>query len=518
MAGPSLEGRRIGAYRVLHPIGRGGMGTVYLAERVDQYRQRVALKVMSNDRFGGELQERFRRERQILARLTHPNIAQILDGGVTEDGRPFLVMQYVDGRPITEHCDAEGLGIRERLEVFRAVCEAVHFAHRNLVVHRDLKPSNILVGADGQVTLLDFGIAKLLDPEDESSAAAGATTSAELRMLTPEHAAPEQVLDLAVTTATDTWALGVLLYELLTGTRPFAAGGSRLELEREIVETDPPPPSVAALRTPRDGASSGALRTWSRSLRGDLDTIVRHALRKEPEARYASAEQLSDDIHRHLLGLPVRVRPDTFRYRAGRFLRRHPWQTAAALAFALLLAVFVVSAALQSRALERQRDAARVERDASERVTQVLAGLFRTTDPRVNPEIRSMTLDQILEAQSEKAVQDLEGQDEVQARLERILARAHLARGQTGRGRELLRKALARRRRIAGWRDGEALTTLHELATLEAREGNTVLAKRLLRHSLDLHRAVYGEEHPAVVQCLEDLARALPANSQAPTR
>ncbi|MCB1034868.1 MAG: serine/threonine protein kinase, partial [Acidobacteria bacterium] len=212
-AAGDLAGQRIGAYEVRREIGQGGMATVYLAERVDEYRQRVALKVMRAGLGGRELEERFRRERQILARLDHPNIARILDGGVTGEGRPYLVMQYVEGLPITVYCEEAELGLRERLEIFCTVCETVHLAHRNLIVHRDLKPSNILVTLDGEVKLLDFGIAKLLGPaEDGSEGPAPAADRSELRLLTPEHAAPEQILDGPITTATDTWALGILLY------------------------------------------------------------------------------------------------------------------------------------------------------------------------------------------------------------------------------------------------------------------------------------------------------------------
>ncbi|MCG8457480.1 MAG: serine/threonine protein kinase, partial [Holophagales bacterium] len=276
-----LEGKRIGAYEVGREVGRGGMGTVYLAERVDEYRQRVALKVMTPGPRHPELEGRFRRERQILARLTHPNIAPILDGGITDDGRPYLVMPFLEGLPITLHCETRELDLRARLELFSTVCEAVHHAHRNLIVHRDLKPSNILVSRDGEVMLLDFGIAKLLEPETDPGSPgapqiAGGTRS-ELRLMTPEHAAPEQVLDQPITTATDTWALGILLHELLTGRKPFSrAGSTRLELEVAICEEEPLPPS-AAIRQGRAG--DGKRDPWrerARRVAGDLDTIVLH--------------------------------------------------------------------------------------------------------------------------------------------------------------------------------------------------------------------------------------------------
>ncbi|MEO1370073.1 MAG: serine/threonine-protein kinase, partial [Acidobacteriota bacterium] len=358
-----------------------------------------------------ELVERFRRERQILARLTHPDIAPILDGGVTDDGRPYLVMPYVEGQPITDYCDAADLDLRRRLELFLVVCDAVQHAHGHLVVHRDLKPSNISVTDDGAVKLLDFGIAKLIEPRSASPADAPPSTpstpstaeegpddpapapdgATELRLMTPEHAAPEQIAGDAVTTATDVWALGALLYQLLTGRKPFPAGGSgRAELERAICEVDPAPPSAAA-------SASGASPAAVRSLRGDLDAVVLHALAKAPGDRYGSAEQLADDVRRHLRREPVRVRPSTVGYRGGRFLRRYAWQSAAAVALAALVVAFAVSSALQSRALQRERDAARLDQETAEQVTGVLVDLFETTDPVRTPGGRSMTVEELLD-------------------------------------------------------------------------------------------------------------------------
>jgi len=338
-------GDRIGPYRLLGVIGSGGMGTVYLAERADDaFRKRVAVKVVRHGLgVGGpgaaEELARFRTERQILAALEHPNIARLLDGGTTGDGLPYLVMEHVEGEPIDRYCERRGLGLRARLELFRTVCAAVHSAHRSLVVHRDLKPSNILVTASGEPKLLDFGIAKLLDPAPAISTVALTTPSE--RVMTPDYASPEQVQGEPITTATDVYLLGVLLYELLTGRRPFRASGALpWELQRAICEQEPEPPSAV---------------TGDRRLRGDLDNVVAMAMRKDPERRYASARELGEDVRRHLEGLPVAARPDTLLYRAGKLVRRHRVATAAAAAVLAALAVGMVGTLWQARVAEVER-------------------------------------------------------------------------------------------------------------------------------------------------------------------
>ena len=289
-----LAGTTIGAYRVIEEIGRGGMGTIWLAERADgHFRQRVAIKLVKRGMDSDEILSRFARERQILARLEHPNIARLLDGGMSPDGRPYFVMEYVKGAPITAYCESHELGVDARLELFAQVCRAVHHAHRNLVVHRDLKPSNVMVADDGAIKLLDFGVAKLLaDDETEQLKTAPDNRG---RPMTPEYASPEQVQGGSVTTASDIYQLGVLLYELLAGQRPYeVTGRSALEIERSICESLPTAPSSRAPEPIR------------KRLRGDLDAVVLRALEKEPEHRYPSAEALADDIKRHLANLPLR--------------------------------------------------------------------------------------------------------------------------------------------------------------------------------------------------------------------
>ncbi|MBV9880160.1 MAG: protein kinase, partial [Gemmatirosa sp.] len=346
-----LAGGRVGPFRVVREIGRGGMGTVYLADRADgTYERRVALKVISRGMDTDLVVRRFRRERQILAGLDHPDIARLFSGGTTDDGRPYLVMEYVEGEPIDVYCARHALGIPERLALFRRVCGAVQYAHQRLVVHRDLKPGNILVAPDGAPKLLDFGIAKVLRPAGERTEATRRATT--LHAMTPEYASPEQRAGEPVTTLSDVYSLGVLLHELLTGRHPGVDGPSGADPER---------PSVVVTRPPNGSlAPPGDPSTLRRALRGDLDTIVLKAMRHEPARRYASAEQLADDVRRHAERLPVLARPDTFRYRSGRFVRRHR----AAVAAACLTTLSLLGAA---GATARQASVARAAQGQAER-------------------------------------------------------------------------------------------------------------------------------------------------------
>ncbi|NNF56682.1 MAG: serine/threonine protein kinase [Rhodothermaceae bacterium] len=367
---------QIGPYCLLRELGRGGMGTVFLAERTDGvHNQPVALKLV-NVGLAPTFVARFRAERQILGSLNHPGIARLLDGGEAEDGRPYLVMEYVPGEPITTYADRHRLTVDQRLDLFGQVCEAVAYAHRNLVVHRDLKPSNVLVteDADGgrSVKLLDFGIAKLLNDESAS----GLTTTVGPRMMTPDYAAPEQVRGEAVTTSTDVYALGVLLYRLLTGHRPYRiTHRTRRAVEEAILSAKHIEPSVVVVQTEEwahtDGttttitptdvstARSSEVQRLRRRLHGDLDTIVLKALRKEPERRYGSAEALGRDLSRHLNGHPVEARPDRMGYRIGKFVQRHRVGVGAALLVFLALVLGLGLTLWQSG--ERAREAARAD-------------------------------------------------------------------------------------------------------------------------------------------------------------
>jgi serine/threonine protein kinase len=376
-------GRRIGSYELVRELGRGGMGAVYLGARADaQFDKQVAVKVVKRGMDTDFVLRRFSRERQVLAALDHPNIAKLLDGGATEDGLPYFVMEYIEGESVTRYCDEHRLSITERLKLFRQICSAVQYAHRNLIVHRDIKPSNILVTRDGTPKLLDFGIAKLLNPALPERTVE--QTGAFMRLMTPEYASPEQVRGLPVTTASDVYSLGMLLYELLTGRRPYRLPNHLPEEVAHVVcELEPERPSTAVSRV-QEGATAGNADSgeWGeqavgrgarltpetvattrntrperlrRRLAGDLDNIILKALRKEPQRRYGSVEQLSEDIRRHLDGLPVTARRDTLTYRTGKFVRRHRVEVAAAAVIALSLAVGVAATIRQAHVAQAER-------------------------------------------------------------------------------------------------------------------------------------------------------------------
>jgi non-specific serine/threonine protein kinase/serine/threonine-protein kinase len=351
----NFVGRRIGSYRLERLLGEGGMGAVYEATRVDdQFQQRVALKLVKGGMYSEDVLRRFRQERQILAGLVHPHIARLLDGGVTPDGQPYFVMEFIDGKPVDKYCSEKRLGIRERLELFRDVCGAVQYAHQNLIVHRDLKPGNILVTSGGDVKLLDFGIAKLLREAGEDAVT---QTGTGMHAMTPEYASPEQVRGDSVTTAADVYSLGVVLYELLTGIRPFQLKERVLaEMARIICEEEPTKPSTAVTGT--GGKSTiGDVKPdrLRRDLAGDLDNIVLLALRKEPNRRYSSSEAFSEDVRRYLAGEPVTAHPPSFTYRSAKFVRRHVMAVTAAGLVMAAVAAGTAATAWQARIASRER-------------------------------------------------------------------------------------------------------------------------------------------------------------------
>ena len=474
-------GARIGVYAIESVIGRGGMGEVYRARRADaQYEQEVAIKLMRPGRDTDDLMRRFKTERQILARLQHPNIATLLDGGVTAQGQPYLVMQYVDGMSLTAYANDRGLDLPQRLRLFLTVCEAVQFAHANLVVHRDLKPGNILVTADGDVRLLDFGIAKLLDPTEDSS------TTGDLLLLTPEHAAPEQFLGAAITTATDVYALGVLLYELLTGARPFQFVPP-IGLPQAVCNEEPCAPSTVA-----SDAAWLAKAKLARApidadrIVGDLDAIVGKALRKEPARRYASAADLAADVRRHLSGFPVLARPETFSYVVSRYLRRHKVGVAASVALVaalLTLAIVSVRFAVTSRA---QVLAIAEERDVAVQVSGFLERLFRSPQPfAVGPSRRdTLRIKDFLAEGAAKVRSDLATQPRVQARLLRVLGMAQTDLGNLDLALPLLEEAVAVHRKAFGPDAVPTAIAERNLATVLWQRGKLVPAESLARRAM----------------------------------
>jgi serine/threonine-protein kinase len=484
---------RIGPYRVVREIGRGGMGTVFLAERADGgFAQTVALKIMRLGVGTGvaddeELVGRFLQERQILARLEHPNVARLIDGGFTPDGRPYFAMEYVEGEPITAYCDRLQLDIDARLELFEGVCDAVLYAHQHLIVHRDLKPSNTLVAASGRVKLLDFGIAKLLDEAPVAS-----FTRVGGSALTPAYAAPEQIRGERVTTATDVYALGAMLYELLTGRRSLEvpSGGTTLELERAICERDPEPPSAAA--------SSDRL---ARRLRGDLDTIVLRALEKEASRRYPSVDALLEDLRRHRGGLPILARPAGTAYRVRKFVSRHRVAVAAGVLVMLSLVAGLVGTAWQARVASREAAKAR-------EISRFLTGTFEVADPaRANP--ADITARELLDRGAARIDAELAANPDVQASMMALLGRLYRQLGVYPKAQPLLERAVALQRSMYGERSAEVAATLAELAGLSQDQGRPEEAVRLHQEALAIRREVLGPTHPDVGTSLRDLATVL---------
>lgn len=492
----ALAGRRVGAYRITKPIGQGGMAEVFLAVRDDdQYQQSVAVKLIRRGMVTSAMLTRFRHERQILASLNHPNIARLLDGGTTGDGLPYFVMEYIDGQPITSYCDERRLSVKQRLRLFRAVCGAVQHAHRNLIVHRDLKPSNILVTEDGAPKLLDFGIAKLLSPSMSATALTLAQTAPSVRLMTPHYASPEQVRGEPVTTATDVYALGAVLYELLTGATPHRfRDGSFTEIERVICEQEIERPS-AAVKQPEAPAR---LR---RELKGDLDNIVLMALRKESERRYQSVEQLSEDIRRYLEGRPVQARTDALGYRAGKFIRRHKAGVAAAALFVVLLGGFTVMTSLQAARIARERDRANL-------VTEFLVGLFEVSNPS-QARGNEITAREILDKGADRIDRELAGQPETQAAMMNTIGRVYSSLGLYDSARPLLERALEIRRATLGSRHADVADSLQSLAALEAADGKYPEAEVLYREALALRIDLFGTGHVKVGEIRNDLGELL---------
>ncbi|HEX6901103.1 MAG TPA: serine/threonine-protein kinase [Thermoanaerobaculia bacterium] len=480
-AEPVAAGQRIGAYRIVREIGRGGMGSVYLAERADEeFEHRVALKLVRRGMDTDEILSRFRSERQILAHLDHPNIAKLFDGGSTEDGRPYFVMEYVEGRPIDEYCKERKLTTRERLELFRSVCSAVHFAHQNLIVHRDLKPGNILVTAGCVPKLLDFGIAKLLNPDQEG------LTQMDVRPMTPEYASPEQVRGEAITTASDIYSLGVLLYVLLTGLSPYRpATREPQDLAKAICETEPLRPSSAVGKAGR--VRDGEEKTLRRHLAGDLDNIVLMAMQKEPKRRYASVDQLSNDISRHLQGLPVIARKDSLRYRAGKFVARHKLGVSVAALFLLLIVGFSTSVTALWRQAIRERQIAVLERQKAQTVSDFLIKVFTSSNPG---EARGdeITARELLESGEKKINESLVDQPELRAEMKQTIGRVYRSLGFFEPAKRLLEESLGLYRETLPEDDPRIANNLHNLANVYRDLDDDDTAERLIREALEIQR------------------------------
>jgi serine/threonine protein kinase/tetratricopeptide (TPR) repeat protein len=497
-------GAHFGPWEVIGELGRGGMGVVYHVRRADgQFEQDGALKVLAADRVDAGTEARFFSERQILAELSHPNIAKLLDGGVSPDGRPHFVMERVEGTPIDLYCDQLRLGIKRRLRLFLSVCAAVQHAHRSLIVHRDLKPSNILVTGEGAPMLLDFGIAKLL--MEGLDAPTGGPTLDGSRLFTPGYASPEQMMGRPITTASDVYQLGILLYQLLSGHHPFRDPST----PADGIATDPDADSIVPpsrrFTDPERARAMAAARATSpdrlrRELAGDLDAIVLKALRPEPVRRYGSAGELADDLRRHLDRRPVLARPDTLGYRSGRFLRRHVAATVATTGAFLAVVGFAIG-------VERQARATAVERDRAQQVIDFLVELFTSADPyRVRG--AEVTVREVLDRGAQRARTELSEQPLVQATLMEAIGEVYRSLGVRDVSMDLRAEALDARRRVVNPDDPSLAVPLSRIALLASETGDFSGADTLLPLALALLRRDPAASTAEYVSALNDIGYA----------
>lgn len=492
--------QHFGNFRIVREIGSGGMGTVFLAERNDgEFVMQVALKIVRQSVADREIIERFRRERQILADLQHPNIAVLHDGGLSEKGEPYLAMEFIDGETLIDYANAHKLSIDDRIRLLIKVCSAVAFAHRNLIVHRDIKPSNILVGADGEPKLLDFGLAKSFASEDSQVL----TT---LRAFTPAYASPEQITGGNITTASDIYSLGVVLYELLTGSKPLKFDDKSFEeIVQTVISSEPRPPSEAS----PDGSNASE----NRKLRGDLDNIALMALRKEPDRRYASVEEFAEDIKRHLAGRPIIARKNTFGYRSGKFIRRNIIPVTAA---ALILIALTTGMSVSLWQAKR----ARRESSRSQEANQFLRKMLLTAIPGSGGGGRTgaqaTMLDVLKEAERRLESDETYQQDDLRAELHQLIGEAYFTQGMYDDAERNLRRAMDEQSRIYGRESPHTITVEYDLARLYQEKGDYDTSYEIYQRRLDGWRSGYQQgsiEPQLYVTKLTEFAAACRARS-----
>ncbi|HKI85653.1 MAG TPA: serine/threonine-protein kinase, partial [Thermoanaerobaculia bacterium] len=511
---PEMEvGSDVGPYRLLRLLGEGGMGVVYEAAQREPVRRRVALKLIHVGLRTREVLARFELERQALALMSHSNIARVLDAGSSADGRPFFVMELVEGQPITDYCDRNRLTIRERLRLFSSVCRAVQHAHQKGVIHRDLKSSNVLVAVENGrpvAKVIDFGVAKAIDQRLTEK-----TLFTELGRIvgTPESMSPEQArMDPDIDTRTDVYSLGVLLYELLSGSPPFRfKGSSYSEIQRIIGEEEPPRPSARVTQIDQAPAVAAARRTdvrvLRRELRRELDWIVLKALEKDRGRRYETARDLAADIDRYLADQPIEAGPPGATYRARKFVRRHRIGVTAVAAAALALIAFSGMTAVQSSRVARQRDRA-------QRVSSFLIDLFRVSDPS-RARGNSITAREILDRGAARITSGLAGEDEIQATLLDTMGQVYTNLGLYAQAQPLLLRALTLRRKTAAARDDPAVAdSLVHVATVLSKEGHAQAAEAMLREAFDLRQRLFGRSSAEVADCLRRLGIEAQAENQ----
>ncbi len=508
-----LTGQVVGSYRLISAIGQGGMGSVWLAERSDgRFERRVAVKFLRCSIAAQGGADRFKREGRILGQLAHPHIAELIDAGVTTSGEPYLVLEHVEGETIDEYCDRHRLDIESRVHLFLDVVSGVAHAHANLVVHRDLKPSNVLVRNDGQVKLLDFGIAKLL--AGDGSGAATLTLEAG-SALTPQFAAPEQITGRAITTATDVYALGTLLYLLLAGKHPAGdAAGSPAELVRALTEMDPP--RASDMVSPAEDNSVVRNRSTSceklrRQLRGDLDTILAKALKKDPQDRYPSALAMGDDLRRYLQREPISARPDSFTYRAKKYLLRHKALVVGATAVFLALLAGGITSAWQAVKARRAEAQAKEQSAVAQAVNDFLqhdllaqASAATQSDPHTKPD-PDLKVRTALDRAAERIEGKFAKQPEVEAAIRNTVGQTYTELGLYPEATRQLEQALNLRRRVLGPEHPDTLKSMTILADVFNLEGKSARAEALHSQTLEIRRRVLGPEHPETLQSMNDL-------------
>ncbi|HKQ88925.1 MAG TPA: serine/threonine-protein kinase [Candidatus Acidoferrales bacterium] len=506
---PFSRGQSVGAYRLISPIGQGGMGRVWLAERSDgRFERRVAVKFLQVSLGTQAGTERFKREGHILGSLVHPHIAELIDAGVMADGQPYLVLEYVEGEAIDEYCDSHSLDVRDRVRIFLDVLSALAHAHSSLIVHRDIKPSNVLVSKDGEVKLLDFGIAKLL-ADDTDSLAATALTLQGGAALTPLFAAPEQVIGASITTATDVYAAGLLLYKILTGRHPAgSASQSTADLVKAIVDVEPARPSEAV----RTAAAAEEIKKRSttpdrltRQLRGDLDTILLKTLKKSPTERYGSITAFADDLRRYLRAEPIAARPDTLAYRARKFVRRNRLAVALSAVTAVAMIAGLAGTLIQARTARTQRDAALRARDRADRIADFMTGIFEVSDPKENVG-QAVTAREVLDKAAQDINNNLNEAPEVRAQLLHVMGRAYLNLGLFSRAESLYQEGIQTSKSFGGEESRDTLSMTHDLAWAIMQQGRIAEAEGVERTLLDNQRRVLGVDDNDTLATTEELA------------
>ena len=500
--------QRIGDYKVIRPLGEGGMGKVYLAARADElYEQQVAIKlVQAGTGHTGDLLLRFSAERQILANLVHPNIARLLDAGIAADGSPYLVMEYIQGVPIDQYVASHALPIRQRLELFRTVCSAVEYAHRNLVVHRDIKPANILVTREGVPKLLDFGIAKLLL---RTGATDAKLTRATERLMTPEYASPEQARGHTITTATDVYSLGGLLYALLAGRSPFKlVSRDPLEIARIICERSPTRPSSA------DHDHASLPKGDEAKLKGDLDNIVLKALRKEPERRYATVAEFSEDVRRYLEGYPLQAGSNAWTYRAAKFVARHKVAMTAAVLMTLAIVGFSIGMGWLARNANRERNKAEQQRLRAEQEAEFLSGLFKSATPDAQRG-KTITARDVLDLGARRIDRELSGQPEVRAAMLDSIGSSYVALGLYDQAQPLLEQAYLIRKQRLGNENLDVAESASNLAMVARGQGHYSKEEALLREALAIREKLAKGNSALLGETLANLGECLYLQSRA---